>query len=215
MSKPYSESDLSEQLSRDRIWRIREISDLKIATERADRVLRPVLLRSLVTMSYAHWEGSIRFSAKKYLDHIALRRFRFDQLNGQFTKNYFLPRLAALSQTKFGISDRCALIDDILASSEKQFKHVNEALVDTKANLNFSVFSDICLVCGVEIETFKSKETFIDVILLKRRNAIAHGEETLVGFDELESITADAIGLMRAFGDALENQAYSKTYRAA
>ncbi len=215
MSKPYSEADLSEQMSRDRTWRIREISDLKAAIERADRPLRPVLLRSLVTMTYAHWEGSIRFAAKKYLDHIALRRFRFDQLKNQFTKNYFLPRLAALSHSNSGISDRCALIDEILGSSANQFKHVNDALVDTRANLNFAVFSDICLVCGVDVGGFESKATFIDVVLLKRRNAIAHGEETLIGFEELDFVTAEAIGLMRAFGDALENQAYTRSYRAA
>jgi hypothetical protein len=92
---------------------------------------------------------------------------------------------------------------------------LNEDLVSTKANLNFDVFTDICLVCGVPVQPFAEKSTFIDVFLLKRRNAIAHGEDTLVAIEDLDELTNDTIGLMRAFGDALENYVVLHTYKAA
>lgn len=215
MSKPYTEADLADQLSRDRTWRIREISDLKAAAARADPILRQVLLRSLVAISYAHWEGSVRHAARKYLEHVALRKFRFEQLDRQFLKNYFLPRLSALSNSKGSLNDRCNLIDEILSAQTGQFRRVNEDLVNTKSNLNFDVFTDICLVCGIDIKPFEEKSTFIDVVLLKRRNAIAHGEDTLISMDDLDVISTDTVALMRAFGDALENQAYLQAYRAA
>ena len=66
MSKPYSEADFSTQITQDRSWRLREISDLKTAIIRADDNLRRVLLRALITICYAHWEGYIRFAARKY-----------------------------------------------------------------------------------------------------------------------------------------------------
>ena len=87
---------------------------------------------------------------------------------------------------------------------------MNDDLINTKANLNFEVFADICLVCGVPAESFADKSTFIDVVLLKRRNAIAHGENTLVALADLDEITNDTIGLMRAFGDALETMSSCK-----
>lgn len=73
MSKPYSDAPFSAQITEDRSWRLREISDLKSAIIRADESLRRVLLRALITICYAHWGGYVRFAARKYLEHIALQ----------------------------------------------------------------------------------------------------------------------------------------------
>ena len=151
MSKPYSDADFSAQITEDRSWRLKEISDLKSAIIRADDNLRRVLPRSLVTICYAHWEGYVRFAARKYLEHVALRKFQYKDLDRQFLRNYFLPRLAATSMTKMSIAGRCALVDEILNSSERRFSRVNQDLVSTKSNLNFDVFIDICLVCCVPL----------------------------------------------------------------
>lgn len=215
MSKPYTEADFSAQISADRAWRIKEVSDLKTAIQRSDAGLQRVLLRALVALSYAHWEGGIRFAATKYLQHVALRKFQYSELNRQFVRNYFLPRLAALSIAKTSIKQRCDLVDDILGCSTKRFANVNDDLVRTGGNLNFDVFTDICLVCGVAIEPFADRSKFLDVLLLKRRNEIAHGEETFVEVGGLDEIADTTISLLRQFGDALENHVYSGTYKAA
>lgn len=214
MSKPYTEANFSAQITEDRNWRIKEISDLKLAIRRGDSGLQKVLLRALVAICYAHWEGYVRFSARKYLEHVALRRFQYRELDKQFLRNYFLPRLAALSSSKASITDRCALVDEILGASDRRFSQVNDDLINTRANLNFEVFTDIGLVCGVAASHFADKSAFIDVLLLKRRNAIAHGEETMVAIEDLDVITEDTVGLMRAFGDALENRVVLQTYKA-
>lgn len=215
MSKPYSEADFSTQITEDRNWRIKEVSDLKSAIRQGDEGARRVLLRALVTICYAHWEGYVRFSAKKYLEHVALRKFQYSQLGPQFFKNYFLPRLAANSGGKLSIAERCALVEEILTSSDRRFSRVNDDLVNTRANLNFDTLSDICVVCGVDADLFSQKSTFIDVMLLKRRNSIAHGEETLVALGDLDEVANGTISLMRAFGDALENHVVLQTYRVA
>ncbi len=215
MSKPYTQEEFSNQITEDRNWRIKEISDLKVAIKRGDKNLQKVLLRALVTICYAHWEGYVRFSAKKYLEHVALRKLQYSSLNRQFFRNYFLPRLAALSTSKGSISARCDLIDEILNSSRHQFSRVNEDLINTKANLNFDVFTDICLVCGISRDSFADKSDFINVFLLNRRNAIAHGEDTLVAYGDLDVIAENTIAIMRAFGDALENHVVQQTYKAA
>jgi hypothetical protein len=91
MSKPYSEADFSAQITQDRSWRLKEISDLKTAILRADDNLRRVLLRALIAICYAHWEGYVRFAARKYLEHVALRKFQYGDLNRQFLRNTFSP----------------------------------------------------------------------------------------------------------------------------
>lgn len=215
MSKPFTEAQLSDQLAGELGWRLKEVSDLKAAIRSADAPLRRVLLRALVTICYAHWEGYVRFSARKFLEHISLRKFTYDQLDRQFLRNYFLPRLAALSNSKTSLLERCNLVDDVLQSGDKRFSKINDELVNTKSNLNSEVCSDICLICGIGSQSFRDKSTFIDVVLLKRRNAIAHGEETFVSFDDLDALVDETIGLMRAFKDALENHVYLNGYRAA
>lgn len=214
MSKPYTETDFSNQITDDRSWRIKEISDLKNAIIRADDKLRRVLLRALITICYAHWEGYIRFAARRYLQHVALRKFTYKDLDRQFLRNYFLPRLAALATSKASIAYRCSLVDEVLGASDKRFSHVNEDLISTKANLNFDVFSDICLVCGVPMDRFKDKADFVDLFLLKRRNEIAHGEETFVEVEDLDELTNKTVSIMREFGDVLENHVVLKDYRA-
>lgn len=213
MSKPYTESDFSSQILQDRTWRIREISNIKLAVRQGDFGVQSVLLRATVAICYAHWEGAIKFAARKYLEHIALRKLNFSQLNQQFLKNFFLPRLAALSVSKTDIRDRSDLIADILSASDLQFKRVNEDLVNTKSNLSFEVFGDICLVCGVDVNNFKPWEGFIDTMLLKRRNAIAHGEGVFVQIADLDNLANETIDIIRMFGDMLENSVYQRSYR--
>ncbi len=215
MTKPYSEVDFSTQITEDRSWRLREISDLKTAIGRADDNLRRVLLRALITICYAHWEGYVRFAARKYLEHVALRKFQYSDLDRQFLRNYFLPRLSTFSTSKTSIPERCALVDEIMSSSDRRFSRVNEDLISTRANLSFDVFTDICIVCCVPAQSFAGKATFIDVVLLKRRNAIAHGEDTFVEIKDLDELTNETVDLMRAFGNSVENHVYLKHYKAA
>jgi hypothetical protein len=215
MSKAFTEDEFSDQITQDRTWRLREISDLKSAVLRADQTLQTVLLRALVTICYAHWEGYVKFSAMKYMEFIARRKFQYSELNSQFLRNYFLPRLASLSVAKTSLKDRCTLVDEILFSADKRFSKTNVDLINTKANLNYGVLSDICIVCGLDAEDFSDSETFLDVLLLKRRNEIAHGENTFVAVEDLNDIADRTISLMRSFGDAVENQIATKGYRVA
>ena len=149
------------------------------------------------------------------MEHIALRKFQYAELDRQFLRNYFLPRLAGLSTSKTSLYERCTLLNDILDSSNRKFSRVNDDLINTKSNLNFDVFTDICLVCCVQLHPFEDKATFIDTMLLKRRNAIAHGEDTFVHIDDRNELSTETIALMRSFGDALENQVSLNSYKSA
>ena len=211
MSKPFSDEDLANQLSRDLTWRIKEISDLKSAVLDSDQVARPALLRALVTIAYAHWEGHVKFSAQKYLTHVALRKIAYSSLNRQFLRNDFLPKLSFISQK--GIKERGDLIDAILDAGERRFAQVNDTLINTRSNLNFEVLCDICRVCGINPDIFAEHENFIDVILLKRRNSIAHGEDTFINIEDLNQMTEQTIGLMRMFSNDLQTKAHLGHYR--
>ena len=67
----------------------------------------------------------------------------------------------------------------------------------------------------MDFSYFEAKTAFIDVILLKRRNSIAHGEITYIKSDEMDDLVNEGVGLMRAFKDSLQNKVYMAAYLAA
>jgi hypothetical protein len=214
MSKPYTEADFSAILDSDLNWRRKELSDLKTVVKGADEYSKPVLLRAIVTMSYAHWEGYVRTCANRYFEHLTLRRKRFVDFERQIYVNSFLGRLDVLHQSRLSLKERCKFVNDILDGGNGKFSYVNPDLVDTRSNLNADVVSDICVICGVDSEHFKQNRTFLDVLLLKRRNAIAHGQQEYIDVDEIDDFVANVLTLMGFFRTLLENKVYTKTYAA-
>jgi predicted RNA-binding protein associated with RNAse of E/G family len=167
----------------------------------------------MLALCYAHWEGSIRYAAKTYLDYIAIKKIRYRDLNPQFTKNIFINRIGNYYQSRPPFQERCSLVEDVLGSGESRFSKADHEIVNTRSNLNSLVLSDICLVCGIDRSIFTEKDHFIDVFLLKRRNEIAHGEGTFIDLDDLDELAEGTIELIRMFGDALENIIYTDAYR--
>jgi hypothetical protein len=214
MSKPFSVTDLSDLLDRDMTWRLKELSDLKDAIRRADVSRRSVLMRAFVTLMYAHWEGHVRFCATKYFQHIALRKKQYAELSVQFYLNAFLVRLDSFFRSRAGVEEKCKFMEEVLGSRNKRFSQINPSLIDTKANLNMDVLRDICRICGVPFSEFEKDEIFINVMMLKRRNEIAHGEEVYLDESEIDELSNRVISIMRTFRNLLENKVYDSSYMA-
>ena len=214
MSKPYTENDLSYILDIDLIWRRKELSDMKAAIKSADLPSKPVLLRAIIAMSYAHWEGYVRTCANRYFEHLTLRKKPFADFERQIYVNSFLGRIDALHQGRVSVSARCKLVNDILDGANGRFSYLNPDLIDTRSNLNTDVIKDICLICGVDSSYFDQNRTFLDIQLLKRRNAIAHGQQEFIHVDEINDLVANVLALMGVFRNLLENKVYRKGYAA-
>lgn len=215
MSKPYTEDELSSQLNTELTWRRQELSDLKAAINHADVIARSVLLRALVTMTYAHWEGFVRVSATKYFNHLTLKKQRYADLDLQFYKNSFLARLDAFFRSRGSTQESCRFIALILESQGVRFSFINPQLIDTKSNLSTEVINDLCLVCGFETQFFEDNQFFIDVCLLKKRNAIAHGQDEGIETAEVDSYIDTALALANHFKTLIENKVYTKGYLRA
>lgn len=214
MSKPYTEQNLSDIFDVDLNWRRKELSDLKAAIKAADTPAKPVLLRALIAMSYAHWEGYARTCANRYFEYLTLRKKPFSEFERQIYVNSFLVRIDALYQSRTSVEARCKLINDILDGNGSRFSYLNPELIDTKSNLNTDVVKDICIICGVDPSHFEQQRTFLDLLILKRRNAIAHGQQEFIDASEVDALVSNILSLMSHFRNLLENKAYLKTYAA-
>src|SRR5438876_8342953 len=98
MTKPYTEQNLSDLFDADLLWRRKELSDMKAAIKLADIAAKPALLRALIALMYAHWEGYVRECANRYFEHLSLRKKLFSEFERQIYINTFLIRLDALRQ---------------------------------------------------------------------------------------------------------------------
>jgi len=212
MSKPYTEEALSFHLDSELTWRRKELSDLKLAISKADSAAKGVLLRALVTMTYAHWEGFVRACATKYFTHLTLKRRPYTELDIQFYKNSFLARLESFFKAKSSTEDNCKFISAILESHNSKFSYINEQLIDTKSNLNTDVIKDLCVICGFDHTFFEGKRIFIDLTLLKKRNAIAHGQEDSIAAPDVDNFVDTGLALMEHFKTLIENKVYTKSY---
>jgi hypothetical protein len=214
MTKAYTEQNLSDLFDADLVWRRKELSDMKAAIKLADPAAKPVLLRALIALMYAHWEGYVRECANRYFEHLSLRRKPFSDFERQIYINSFLVRLDALHQSRVGLKARCQLVNDILDGGSGRFSYVNPSLIDTRSNLNTDVIKDICIICAVDGAHFENNRTFIDVLILRRRNAIAHGQQEFIKQDEIDGLVANILALMTHFRNVLENKVYLKSYAA-
>lgn len=215
MTGPRTEAELSDQFDNDLIWRRKELSDLKAAIRLADSTAVSPLLRALITLCYAHWEGYVRYCARRYFGYVALRKIPYENLERQIYINSFLIRIDAMAKSRQGVKARCDLVNAILDGETARFSFINEELIDTRSNLNTDTVKDICSICSIDDSYFEDRRPFIDVILLKRRNAIAHGQPENIDASDVDDTIADTLSLMEHFRNLLENKVYQKAYLAA
>lgn len=135
-----------DHIERDRNWRIREISDFKSSVDDSKNTpdQRNAIQRASVTMCYAHWEGHVKYSSRRYLELISSLGLTYADLNIQFYRNRFIPRLESLSNSNPGRIGICKIVDDICGSKEKTFECFDEKLLSTGSNLKFKKLSEVC-----------------------------------------------------------------------
>jgi hypothetical protein len=65
---------------------------------------------------------------------------------------------------------------------------------------------------GLDYSFYESKQVIIDEQLLKRRNAIAHGEYLSLDRDEYQQLRDEILAMMENFRTQVENHAIQKLY---
>ena len=188
-------SQLEAFLEEDLGWRKKEISDLIIISKKSSE---EVILKSLILLIYAHWEGYIKKSSKLYLKYVSESKKNLNEL----TDNFKAVALKNLIQQCFTSKESLTLQNEInvlnkLNKAEnikfkipitfeeetlvKEFDVDNEfdnQIINTYSNLNPKVFKNILSIIGLNYKSqLKSKEKYIDSHLLANRNLIGHGSK--------------------------------------
>jgi len=211
VSAPSTADDFSRLVVENFNWRLKELSALKLAVSQARDRDRAGLLRSLVVMCYAHWEGHAKYCADLFIRYISSRRLQFSELAPHFYRVRFAREMSAHSS----LSDKADLVEKILNSMGDRLSRFPRDVIDTRSNLNSYVLAEFCLVCGINLSAFDDMTDFLDRILLKRRNEIAHGEDVIIDVIEPDDLVYRTTKLMRTFRDQIDTAVTSQLYLAA
>ena len=206
--------DLQDNIDRDFAWRIKELSLLKSKIPNTPNrdPLQDVLIRAGVTMLYAHWEGFVKCAAENYLNYVSLKRLRHDQLESCFVALCLKNKINEMDNTnRFDL--QTAAVDFMLEQLNERAYIPYEGIIQTKSNLSFFVFRDICTVIGIDYKKYQLKETLIDRELLQFRNSIAHGKYLSMNFNEYLEIYDKIIEMMRDIKDDILNAAATEKFK--
>lgn len=204
---------LNQRLNDDLIWRKREIADLNDLIQSRSSLPNKqiVLLRSGISILYAHWEGYIKTVATSYLEFVARQKLTYDDLAINFVAIAMKTKLNEATETsKATVFTEVAKFMLTQMSDRSLIRH--EDIITTASNLSSLVLYEIACVLGLDDSFYRTKEIIIDEQLLKRRNAIAHGEYLSLDRDEYRNLQDQLLEMMEYFRNQVENNAAQKLY---
>jgi hypothetical protein len=204
---------LQDAMSNEFVWRKKELHRLKsmvVANESGPD--RDLFIRAAVTLLYAHWEGIVRQLAGFYLEFVARKKLKHNEL-----PDSFLAMAISKLVRKTAESSRIETSLDVVNFFRAEMTNASDLSwktgVSTKANLKAAIFREIVLSLGLNYLNFATKEKLIDEKLLSNRNQIAHGKRCLVDFDEYVELHDEILGMMQELYNQIDNAAFTNAFR--
>jgi hypothetical protein len=210
--KIYDLDSLGNALYEDLTWRLKEISDLKRTIELSPGTLKRAVLRSGIPLVYAHWEGHVKVCATAYVNYVASKRLRLHELKRGYALTALRSEIDQLAANHWAKLIQIEFLERVDSVGDLRFGKADQS-IDTRSNLSFDVLQEICAVIGIAPKSFASEESFINKMLVERRNHIAHGREIAISESEFSEIADRTIALMRLFNSDVQYAALQESYR--
>jgi hypothetical protein len=212
--KTRTEDEILDLLDEEFAWRRKELTSIAADLASSGGRTRPVLLRAGTALLYAHWEGFIKSSADAYVDFVARRRPRYQDLCPGFLVLALRSRLSTLMSTE-DASAHLTFVDFILNNMGSSAQLPRLGVIKTGSNLNSRRLKAIVLTLGLDYAPFELKENLIDTQLLDARNKIAHGKLLYPTYADFEHLNAEISALLRNFKDQISNAVVTRRYLRA
>ena len=207
-----TEEELSYRLANDLTWRKKELSAMKslIEAKNVSDHKHKALVRSGVCILYSHWEGFVKLAANSYLEYVISKKLTYQELSSNFLALAMKEKLKDAKETNkpslyipvcdfflYELDQRCSLPKDAIS---------------TTSNLSSEILKEITCTLGIDFSLYSTKSTLIDTKLLKTRNEIAHGEDSVFDRDEYIYLHTTVIEMLNIFRNQIENAAINKKF---
>jgi len=178
-------NNLIDELHENKDWRIQELK--KIGNEIKENInsdLKPLFFGSLIPMIYAHWEGFVVSSVKKYFECLNSFNYKTTDLDICYIATAFESELEAISKSQ-NFDKRKKHLEILLKVVKDRVKFNKK--IDTKSNLNFNTLIMICKKLNFDKSKFNEYKSDLNE-LVNIRNAIAHGDTPSFRFENFTDI---------------------------
>ncbi len=206
----FSFDGLTTKLAEELAWRRKELTIIKnkIPTDRSP--VQSAFLRSAIPLLYAHWEGFVKVTLSYYLEYVANKYLKHNELQYSFVALSLQNRLGQLDVNS--IVSKTKIVESLINDFSKQSNIPKKNVINTKSNLKFDVFEEILFILDLNDSYFKSKESLIND-LVDTRNHIAHGEYLKVDYETYLEFHDDIIALLENIKTKIENCALEEKYK--
>lgn len=210
MSKIRTKEDLQTRLDNDFTWRRSEIYRLKeLLRSNRDVILENALIRSLILVSYSHWEGFVKKSCIYYITYVRQFGYGKDDISQKLA-------LAFLANNLYNKStpEKLEMLTHFFETPDYKLNISISNLIDTKSNLKSDVLQELLQNIGASTDTFDTKFHFIDYELLGNRNPFAHGERVnKLSKESAIDIAETVITLIAEFKTLIENLVHTDSFK--
>ena len=208
-------------------WRKKEISELYLLANKEET---EVLLKSLILLLYSHWEGFIKRSSKLYLKYISDKNITLSHLEENFHAICMKKNIARLVEANSSISieEEIRFIKKSLNSKNK-FKikidmssGIDNSVIDTQHNLSSKVHKKLYRTIGIHYkDSLSARGHYLDGLLLRNRNAIAHGDfietdedndDFSISLEEIEKLKKIVLIFLDSFKEELSDYVANEYY---
>ncbi|SED55408.1 hypothetical protein SAMN04489727_8346 [Amycolatopsis tolypomycina] len=203
-------------LDDDLAWRRAELVALARELERHERSapdapLTRALARGAVALLYAHWEGYAKEACEGYLNYVAVRKLRYEELSDGF----LVTALKSLMR-RLDAGDEAATLDTldlVRRPGVARARVPKKAVINTRSNLRHDVLIEMFTAIGLPIDDFVTRKHFIDRSLCDARNEIAHGRLYFPESSTFEKSCDDVLDMLTRLRTTIIDHARDALYR--
>jgi hypothetical protein len=208
-----TEEQLSDRLAKDLTWRKKELSAMKslIEAKNVSDQRHKVLLRSGVCILYSHWEGFVKLAANSYLEYVISKKLTYQELSSNFLALAMKEKLKEAKETH-----KPSLYIPVCEFFLSELNHrsiLPKNVISTGSNLSSEILKEITYILGIDFSIYSTKSRVIDTQLLKTRNEIAHGEDSVFDRAEYLEVHREILEMLDIFCTQIENAASQKQFR--
>lgn len=200
--------DLYTNLEAELSWRMKELRTYKLNIKGSTD---ETFYKSSIVMSYSHWEGYVKQGGYHYLNYVSLLKLKMKRLDSRYSALWVRKEMDNYLKIKSNVK-RSHMLNLIRGKENGRASLPYKDVIDTNSNLNWEYFEDIAFLTCVPIDSYETKKKWLDDVLLKKRNFLAHGERYKVSKNDAVEIVETVIQLIENFKDDLYNSAQRELY---
>lgn len=167
-----------DELDSVRIARARELTELKsFARSELVDARKGLLTKSVIVLSYAHWEGFYNECVAQYVKLLTARGDLVKDIEWRLLVGVIRGSLDGLRDSNFSDKSKVIFIDNLKDELEADFTQFHRLEVEAKSNLNFEKLRKNFELLNFNIDVFQPSRLRIDKELVGWRHSIAHGDD--------------------------------------